>query len=134
MGLAGLWVTMVDVMILAAVALPLPARIALCVAIATACLCTIRSVILLRGPRAVRSLRWSAAGIRAVIGPETREIPAEIVAGSFRFGRQVLALRLRTCDGMRAVIIDGGRQEVQAFRRLCRHLESRRLIPFRPKV
>jgi hypothetical protein len=113
-------------MIMTAVALPLPARIAICVCAATICLPSIRAAFLLHGPAAVRALQWSEGGLFARIGHESVEVLVEVAAGSFRLGRQLLFLRLQTCDGMRSVLIDGERQEIQGFRRLCRYLESRR--------
>jgi hypothetical protein len=44
-----------------------------------------------------------------------------LAAGSFRLGGLVV-LRLRTPAGMRAVLIDGERQPISDFRRLCRRL------------
>jgi hypothetical protein len=126
--MASAWVAIFIVMTLTAVALPLPARIGLCVCAATACVPCIRSVFLLGGPDAVRALQWSDAGLVACIGPELTTVVAKVAAGSFRIGRDLLVLRLQTCDGTRSVLIDGGRQEIQAFRRLCRHLESRRHV------
>jgi hypothetical protein len=114
-------------MTLWAVALPLLARIGICLCAAAACISCIRVTFLLEGSRAVRGLQWSEAGLRAFVGRESKQVSAEIGAGSFRFGRQLLVLRLQTCDGMRTVLIDGARQESRDFRRLCRYLESRRI-------
>jgi len=125
-------------MTLAAVDLPLHARIAICVCAATVCAPAIRATFLLAGPAAVRCLRWSGDGLWARFGGETREISAELAPGSFRIGQWLLVLRLKTCDRTACVLIDGGGQQIQGFRRLCRYLESRRhafpLIPSDPKV
>ena len=124
--LAFAWLALFDAMILGAVALPLPARIAICVWAATGCVPTIRASFMLRGSRAVRCLQWSKSGLWAGVGQQEVPVSAEIAAGSFRLGRHLLVLRLKTCDGMRTVLIDGGRQESRSFQRLCRYLESRR--------
>ena len=125
-GLAYTWLALFTTMTLTAVALPLVVRIALCAGAATACLPAIRVTFLLEGRQAIRGLQWSETGLRAFIGPGLEAVAAEIGPGSFRFGRQLLVLRLQTCDGMRSVLIDGYGQENRAFRRLCRYLESRR--------
>ena len=109
---------------LAAVALPLPARIAICVAIATPGIVAIRRVFLLRGRRGVRALGWSerVQGFHVVLGSTSSPCPAQLARGSFRLGSLYLVLRLRTCDLVFTVFIDGSRQEVRAFRGLCRRL------------
>jgi hypothetical protein len=119
--LAAAWLLLVCGVLLGAVALALPARIAICIAIATAGWAAVRGCLLLEGRRAVHVLDWSC-GWRARIGPARSETPVTILGGSFRLGRAFLFLWLRSCDGIHAVFIDGGRQETRAFRRLCRHL------------
>jgi hypothetical protein len=114
-------------MILVAVDLPLPARIATCVAIATPGIAAIRRVFLLRGPRSVRALSWSdrdpALGVR--LGAGGHEQPASLGRGSFRLGRSYLLLWLQAGRRSSAVFIDGNRQEERAFRGLCRRLRWR---------
>ena len=109
---------------LAAVALPLPARIATCVAFATPGIVAIRRVFLLGGRRGVRALAWSerVQGFHVVLGSGRSPCRAELARGSFRLGSLYLVLRLRTCDRVFTVFIDGSRQEVRAFRGLCRRL------------
>ena len=121
-----LWTGAIMMMTLLTVDLPLPARIGLCLCAATLSVAAIRSSILLTGPGAVRGLRWSAEGLWARFGDNVAEIPAELAPGSFRIGQWLLLLRLKTCDRTSSVFIDGGGQEIQGFRRLCRYLESRR--------
>jgi hypothetical protein len=111
-------------MVLLAVDLPLPARIALCICAATVCAPVIRSTFLLAGPAAVRSLRWSGNGLWARFGGDALEQAAELAPGSFRIGQSLLVLRLKTCDRTACVFIDGRGQEIQGFRRLCRYLQS----------
>lgn len=115
------WLILVCGVVIGAVALPLPARIALCITIATPAVAAIRRCILLAGPGAVRTLDWSA-GWRARIGPGTTETCVTLHLGSFRVGRAFLLLWLRSCDGIHGIFIDAGRQDPVAFRRLCRQL------------
>ena len=119
--LAGGWLALVCGVVTATVALPLPVRVGLCIAIATPALVAIRGCMLLVGRRAVRTLDWSA-GWRARIGPGTTETSVTLQVGSFRVGRAFLLLWLRSCDGIHGVFIDAGRQDPAAFRRLCRQL------------
>ncbi|HEX6395869.1 MAG TPA: hypothetical protein VFZ95_00460, partial [Steroidobacteraceae bacterium] len=86
-------------------ALPLPARVGLCIAIATPAVAAIRGCILLVGSRAVRALDWST-GWRARIGPDASETCVTLHVGSFRVGRAFLLLWLRSCDGIHGVFID----------------------------
>jgi len=113
-------------MILAAVELPLPVRIAVCVCAATAGLAAIQSVFLLRGAKAVRALRWTDKGqMTAFLGREKNEYSVTVRPGSFRLGRLGLLLWLDTGDGSRAVYIDAGMQDRRALRSLCRLLSGR---------
>ena len=120
--LAGGWLVVVCLVILLKVALPLPARIGICVAIATPALAAIRGSLLLRGSSAVSSLNWTAQGWFACFGSERTERPVTIRGGSFRFGGVVLVLWLQACDGIHVSCIDAGRQDSGEFRRLCRRL------------
>jgi hypothetical protein len=113
---------LICLVLLVAVALPLPARIGLCVAIATPGLMAIRGGFLLKGRKAVHSLDWSGDW-RAGIGCSPTETPVTLRGGSFRVGRAFLLLWLQSRDGIHGVLIDGGRQEARAFRRLCRRLQ-----------
>jgi hypothetical protein len=119
--LAASWLVLVCAMLVGGVALPLPARIVLCVAIATPGVAAIRGCLLLEGRKAVHSLEWSH-GWRAGIGPGRIETAVTLRAGSFRVGQAFLLLWLRSCDGIHAVFIDAARQEPRAVRRLCRQL------------
>ena len=119
--LATTWLFVVCAVLLGTVALPLPARIALCIAIATPGLVAIRRCMLLKGRKAVHTLDWSH-GWRAAVGPDRTEMPVTLRPGSFRAGQAFLLLWLQSRDGIHAVLIDGGRQEPVAFRRLCRQL------------
>ncbi|HEY5973073.1 MAG TPA: hypothetical protein VIT22_14130 [Pseudoxanthomonas sp.] len=122
------WLAALGWMILAAVDLALPARIAVCVCAATAGLATIQSVFLLRGSRAVRALQWNDKGqINAVLGGRKDEYPVTVRPGSFRLGRHGLLLWLETGHGSLAVFIDASKQEPRAFRSLCRLLNRPRL-------
>lgn len=121
--LAGLWLALVCLIALIAVDLPLPARIGLCLFIATPGVVTIRRVFLLRGAGAVRSIRWNQTNteFRVSLGNE-RELAARLGRGSFRLGASNLYLRFETCDRTHAVFIQADRQEMRAFRSLCRRL------------
>lgn len=119
--LAAAWLILVCGAVILAVALPLPARIALCAAIVMPAVAAIRSGMLLQGGRAVHSIDW-AGGWRARIGPGRIETPVTLRGGSFRVGRAFLLLWLQTCDGIHGVLIDMGRQDPRAIRRLCRQL------------
>jgi hypothetical protein len=122
---AGAWLAMLCILTLAAVDLPLLARIAICVAIATPGIAAIRRVFLLRGPRAVQALTWNGftPELRAFLGPGRRECAAVLAHGSFRLGSLYLVLWLIACDRWHAVFIDGNRQQAQVFRALCRRLQ-----------
>jgi hypothetical protein len=121
---ASAWLAVTTGMILAAVDLPLPVRIAICVAIATPGIAAIRRVFLLRGPRSVRALSWSerVPALEVRLGPGGPPLTATLAHGSFRLGHSCLFLWLRVGSRSSAVFIDGSRQEVRAFRGLCRRL------------
>jgi hypothetical protein len=126
--LAGGWLFLVCAAVLASVALPLLARIGICVAIATPAVAAVRSVVLLLGARAVRGLQWSG-GWTACLGPDRVWTPVTLRAGSFRIGDAFLLLWVESCHGKHQVFIDAGRQDPGAIRRLCREL-----IASNPKV
>jgi len=117
------------------VALPWPVRCALGLVLAGANLPAVRTCVLLRGPRAVRRIEWDGDGrFRLAIGEDLKAWPATLSAAAFRLGIGFLVLWFSTPAGIRAVLIDGGRQDPVAFRRLSRHLARGMLIPSRPKV
>jgi hypothetical protein len=125
------WLFLLCGLILAGVALPLLARIAICVAIATPGIGVIQRVFLLRGPGSVRALTWNGAspGLQLRLGSGTAGIPASLAQGSFRLGHACLLLRLRTPTRVRVVFVDGNRQETGAFRGLCRLLRWPPRVP-----
>lgn len=134
--LVGMWLALLCCMVVAAVDLPLPARIGTCTGLAISGIGAIRRAWLLRGHRAVRALCWSADGWRVYLGPAWIEKHVSLAPGSFRIGT-VLVLWLRACDGTYGVCIDAGAQDPKALRRLCRRLrraETAKLIPSVPKV
>ena len=123
--MVSVWLCALVGMLLAAVDLPLPVRIAICVCAATAGWASLQSVFLLQGPKSVRALLWNDKGqIRARLGSVETEYPVTVRAGSFRLGRQGLLLWLDTGEYTRAVFIDAKSQEIRAFRRLCRLLNG----------
>lgn len=98
-------------------------------------LAAIRGAVLLRGARAVRMLEWDETGeFRLRSEGDTGSRPAQLRSVSFRLGIAFLVLWFATPDGYRVVLIDGGRQDPVAFRRLTRRLSRGMLLPSRPKV
>jgi len=119
------WLLAVCAAMLFGVALPLYARIVLCLAAATSTLGGLHTFVLLRGPHAIRVLEWSEAGeFIAYVGSEPCGVPARLARGSFRLGAGLLVLRLALPNSVRSVLIDGGIQDTPAFRRLCRRLAA----------
>lgn len=116
------WLAVVCLVVLAAVALPLPARVGICIGIATPALAAIRSSLLLRGRSAAVTLQWSAHGWQAGFGRQQTETPVTIHRGSFRLGGVVMVLWLKACDGIKVICIDADRQDPGAYRALCRRL------------
>jgi hypothetical protein len=117
-----LWSVSVCVVVCAATALPWLARAAICLTIMVFNADVVRRCVLLIGSQAARVLEWRAPDDITVLLGAARELhPASLAAGSFRLGG-LLVLRLRTPGGMRVVLIDGERQEIRAFRCLCRTL------------
>jgi hypothetical protein len=119
------WLTLVCAVVLSAVALPWITRIAICQAVLLPGVGCIRSFVLLAGSAAVRTIEWSDAGEFGVrLGPQLVPYPAVLAAGSFRLGMQVWVLRFLTPVGLRPVLIAGGLQDEQRFRRLSRCLTT----------
>jgi hypothetical protein len=117
------------------VAAPWPARFALGLILAGTNLRAIRACVLLRGSRAVRSLEWDDSGqFRVWLGGGKCPCAASLHAASFRLGIGFAVLWFSTPGGRRVVLIDAGKQDPKAFRRLARHLARGMLIPSRPKV
>ena len=105
--------------------LPLPARITLCIAVATLAIRSVATVVLLRGRFAVRRLAWDVNGdLRASLGNGDVVLPARVAAGSFRLGPGLLLLRLDTASGIHTVCIDGSLHDPETFRGLCRWLRA----------
>jgi hypothetical protein len=120
------WLTLVCGVTLFAVALPWPVRLAICVAVATPGIRSVRSFVLLEGRNPVRSIAWSPEGEFVIwLGHESTPQAADLGTGSFRFGLQLWVLRFETSRGTRPVLIAGGVQDARAFRRLSRCLEAR---------
>ena len=120
------WLTLVCAVTLVAVALPYSARVAICIAVIAPGLRSVRSFVLLEGSYAVRTIEWSDDGEFAVLlGSKRIRQPASLGAGSFRLGLQVWVLRFVTPSGTHPVLIAGGVQDVRAFRRLSRCLNTR---------
>jgi hypothetical protein len=114
------WLALVNAMLLFAVALPLPVRIAVCVLVTAEGARALRSFVLLLGARGVRAIGWDGSGLTLEVGTARRPMSASIAHGSFRVGRQWLALTFETPAGALQVLVDGRYQDARAFRRLCR--------------
>lgn len=130
--IAALWIAWLAIVCLVflAMALPLSARLAMCLGLCAANLRALASLVLLRGPRAVRWIEWDLDGqfrLGAALDESARE--ASLHRGSFRLGFAFLVLWFSTPAGLRGVLIDGGLQDPVAFRRLGRSLNRR---PERP--
>ena len=120
------WLTLVCGVTLFAVALPYSVRLVLCIAVVAPGIRSVRSFVLLEGSNAVRSIEWSEEGEFLVrLGPRFLPQPASLAAGSFRLGVRVWVLRFVTPSGTHPVLIAGGIQDVRAFRRLSRCLNTR---------
>lgn len=122
-GLAGAWLLAVCLATLLGVDLPLPARIAICVGLASSGWIAIRRVCLLNGSNAVRAIAWQSDGqMLAWFGSSRRESAVTLAPGSFRLGCGAFILWLESCDGVHVVVIDGGNQDFHAIRRLAGRL------------
>jgi hypothetical protein len=97
-------------------------RGALCLAAVAFNAFAIRRCVLLLDGSSVRALEWLEQGeFTVLLGAARAAHSATLAPGSFRLGGLVV-LRFKTAGGMRAVLIDGERQQRRAFRRLCRRL------------
>jgi hypothetical protein len=84
---------------------------------------TLWSYVLLRGRRSVRALEWAPGEVVAFhvcIGQAGRRLSA-VPEGCHRYGGLWL-LRFRTCEGVYQLLVEAGRQDPRALRRLGRHL------------
>jgi hypothetical protein len=130
-----LWLAACLAVLVGGIALPWEARLALGLVLIATHFPAIRVGVLLRGPRAVRKLEWDEEGrFNLWLGDAPEPRPATLTPASFRLGIAFLVLWFATPAGRRVVLIDGGRQDPVAFRRLSRHLARGMLIPSRPKV
>jgi len=122
--LIGGWLAALCLALVFGVALPLPARVAICVGAATLGFTGIRRHVLLADRRSVRALAWhEGGGCFAYVGFRSVETAVIVAPGSFHLPGVGLFLWLRACDGMHGVFIDAGLQDEFAIRRLTRHLE-----------
>jgi hypothetical protein len=114
------WLALVCTITMCAVALPWPIRVAIGALSAMAGVRTLRTFVLLRGPRGVRAVDWTGGILTIQVGRERQRSVATWNRGSFRSGRQWLALEFDTPTGRYRVLVDGRYQDTRAFRRLCR--------------
>lgn len=143
---AGLaWLALTCGVVWFGVALPSPVRAAICAAVALAGFYSVRTLVLLRGLRAVRAIEWTGSGEFFVyLGMSATPQPASLANGSFRLGERFWVLRFTTPSGPRAVLVEEAVGSVHAFRRLSRCLgghirrgsgrSSRPAVTIRPKV
>jgi len=121
-----LWASSICAVVWFAVDLPWLVRGTLVLATAGSNASSLCRCVLLLGSQSVRVLEWQEQGeFTVLLGDDHAAHPAALAAGSFRLGG-LLALRFAVPGGLRAVLIDGNRQEPRAFRRLCRHLGNAR--------
>lgn len=119
------WLALVCGVVLAAVALPWVVRLTLCLAVGLPGIRCIQTFVLLIGARAVRTIEWSDEGDFSVrLGPQLTPYPATLGTGTFRWGVQWWVLRFMTPVGLRPVLIAGGVQDEESFRRLSRCLTT----------
>lgn len=119
------WIALVCAITLSAVDLPVSVRMAICGLVAAPGIRTIRSFVLLGGASGVRAIEWTDSTFTIRVGPERRPLAATLRRGSFRPGRQWLALSFDTPAGRRQVLVDGRYQDARAFRQLCRRFSCR---------
>jgi hypothetical protein len=128
-----------------AVALPWLLRFVFCAAIASSGMYSLRTFVLLAGPRAIRAIEWNEAGEWSVyLGTRLARCPATLSAGSFRLGLRFWVLRFATPEGPRSVMVEEAPGATHAYRRLTRRLEAhlrrgtgryrRPAVTIRPKV
>jgi hypothetical protein len=104
--------------------------------------------VLLRGPRAVRSLEWrqfdAQLEFHLWLGEPGRRLPA-VPQACLRYGLFLWLLRFRTPEGTHHLLVETSCQDQAALRRLCRRLDwgsgtavgasgGKELLPSRPKV
>jgi hypothetical protein len=133
------WLALGLAVLLAGVSLPWIVRCTLGMILMLANLPALGTCVLLRGPHAVRVLEWNEEGrfslqTGSAAGAGMAPVAATLLPASFRLGIAFLVLWFSTPTGFRLVLIDGGRQDPIAFRRLIRHLARGELLPSRPKV
>jgi hypothetical protein len=130
-----LWLLACIALVASGVALPATPRVVFGIVLVAFSIPAIRAAVLLRGPRAIRVLDWDEeGGLRVRLGGDRELRAATLGPASFRLGIAFLVLWVSTPAGSRVVLIDGGRQDPLAFRRLTRHLSRAMLIPSRPRV
>ncbi|HET7811268.1 MAG TPA: hypothetical protein VFL16_11900 [Steroidobacteraceae bacterium] len=123
--LATAWLLAVSAAVLGGVALPLPARITICVVILVSGLAGIRSGFLLEGRRTLVRLCWDADSFVVQRRCDRIELSATLARGSFRLGQWGLFLWFSTCEGRHGAFIDADRHDSHELRRLCARLSWR---------
>jgi hypothetical protein len=119
------WLTLACIVTWFAVALPWPARLAVCAAMATAGIRGVREFVLLMGPYAIRAIEWTEEGeFFLCLGGNVGRHPAMLENGSFRLGTRRWLLRFATPTGRRAALVESSTRDPRSFRRLCRCLDD----------
>jgi hypothetical protein len=100
--------------------LPLCLRVLISALVLVAGGITLRRHVLLRGPRALRALRWPGeeGGCDVYLGPGFRRMTASL-EDPRRYGPHLWLLRFRTTEGLVEAFVDTGRQDPHAVRRLA---------------
>ena len=118
-----LWLAMALALCLSS-GLPLVCRWLIAALVAVSVGATLWRFVLLRGPRSLRALEWRGEGIPAYfvcLGSAGTRLPA-IPEECRRYGISLWLLRFRTRTGVVSLLVDAGRQDPHAIRRLGRRL------------
>jgi len=119
------WLVLAGLMTGFAIDLPVLVRACLCVFLAIAGSHNVRVFVLLAGSRAVRAIEWNDHDeFFVLLGRTLERHPATISNESFRLGARFWVLRFATSTGSRTVLVEEAGHNLQAFRRLSRHLSA----------
>jgi hypothetical protein len=132
------WLLVCAAVVQAAVGLPWVVRAGVVLGFGVVGAVWVRRTVLLRGPRALRAVEWTALGRFSVrLGESRRCLPAEPAPGCQRYGPKLWILRFDTAEGAVQAIVDPSRLDPGAVRRLGRQLNVSgrgELLTSRPKV
>jgi hypothetical protein len=117
------WLVMAGVLV-AQARLPAFLRLSIAVVVIASAGHTLASHVLLRGPRALRAVEWSGGESDTYficIGAAGRRL-AGTPEGCQRYGEALWLLRFRTREGVFQLLVETGRQDQRALRRLGRRI------------